>query len=291
MKLTMVFRLHGTWWDVIRIVVGAFLGAVAFQFLTFPNNIVSGGITGIAQILHLLTGFPIGVAIILMNVPLFAWAWRKLGHRFVVLTGVCMLLSSVFIDLLGEISYSVTSDPMLAAVYGGLLSGLGWGIVYSTGYTGGGIDIPARFLRRKYPHINFSTFILALNLVIIVAFAAIFHRFESCMYTLICMYIVNKVEALILYGPVNSRLCYIISDKSEELSHAITEQLGRGATLLQGHGAWSGKEKQVILCAVKPVQLGRLRRIVREIDVNSFLVISDARSVYGQGFENITVED
>ena len=111
------------------------------------------------------------------------------------------------------------------------------------------------------------------------------------MYTLICMYVTNKIEALILYGPVNSRLCYIISDKSDELRHAITEQLGRGATLLQGHGAWSGKEKQVILCAVKPSQLGRLRTIVREIDVNSFLVISDARSVYGRGFENILVED
>ncbi len=284
-------KFNGLWWDLTRIIAGSFIAAVSFRFFTFPNNIVSGGITGIAQIINMLSGFPVGVATILMNVPLFVWAWKKLGRKFVVLTGVCMACSSVFIDLLAAVAVPVTREPMLAAVYGGLLNGLGWGLVYTTGYTGGGIDIPARFLRRQYPHINFGTFVLGMNIVIIIAFAAIFRKFESCMYTLICMYVVNKVEALILYGPVNSRLCYIISDKSDELRHAITEQLGRGATLLQGHGAWSGKEKQVILCAVKPVQLGRLRRIVREIDVNSFLVISDARSVYGRGFENIQVED
>ena len=284
-------KLHGPWWDLTRIVVGTAIGSVAFRYFTFPNDIVSGGITGIGQIINLLTGFPVGISIIIMNVPLFIWAWRKLGKRFVVYTGVCMVLSSVFIDLLEPIAIPLTREPMLAAVYGGLLNGLGWGIVYATGYTGGGIDIPARFLRRKYPHINFSTFVLGFNIVIIVAFAGIFHKFESCMYTLICMYIVNKVEALILYGPINSRLCYIISERSDDLRHAITEQLGRGATLLHGHGAWSGQEKQVILCAVKPVQLGRLRKMVREIDGNAFLVITDARSVYGRGFENIQVED
>ena len=238
-------KLHGPWWDLTRIVVGTVIGAVAFRYFTFPNDIVSGGITGIGQIINLLTGFPVGISIIIMNVPLFIWAWRKLGKRFVVYTGVCMVLSSVFIDLLEPIAIPLTREPMLAAVYGGLLNGLGWGIVYATGYTGGGIDIPARFLRRKYPHINFSTFVLGFNIVIIVAFAGIFHKFESCMYTLICMYIVNKVEALILYGPINSRLCYIISERSDDLRHAITEQLGRGATLLHGHGAWSGQEKQV----------------------------------------------
>lgn len=287
----MNFKFHGLWWDLTRIAVGSLIGAIAFRYFTFPNNIVSGGITGISQIINLITGFPVGVGIIIMNIPLFLLAWRKLGRKFVVITAACMAVSSVIIDLLAPIAVPLTRDPMLAAVYGGLINGLGWGIVYSTGYTGGGIDIPARLLRRKYPHINFSTFLLGFNVVIILAFAAIFKKFESCMYTLICMYVTNKIEALILYGPVNSRLCYIISDKSDELRHAITEQLGRGATLLQGHGAWSGKEKQVILCAVKPSQLGRLRTIVREIDVNSFLVISDARSVYGRGFENILVED
>ncbi len=284
-------HFHGTWWDVLKIIVGSFIGAVGFRYLTFPNNIVSGGITGIAQIVNLLTGFPIGVQIIIMNLPLFIWAFRKLGRRFVILTLLCMAVNSVFIDLLEGVAVPLTNDPILAAAYGGVFNGVGFGIVYTTGATGGGIDIPARFLRRQYPHINFATFQLMFNMVVIVAFAVIFHRFESCMYTLICMYVTNRVTSLILNGPINSRLCYIISDKSEDLRDAITHQLGRGVTMLQGHGAWSGKEKQVILCAVKPSQLGPMRRLVRSIDGNAFLVIGDARTVYGRGFENIQTED
>ena len=282
---------HTPWWDGLKILVGTALTSFAFRFLTFPNHIVSGGVTGLAQIVNLLTGFPVGVFTILMNLPLFAWAWKKLGRRFVVLTGICMLLSSVSIDLLETIARPLTTDPMLAAVYGGVFKGAGFGIIYTTGATTGGVDIPARLLRRKYPHIDFGTFSLAINALIIAAFAVIFRRFDSSMYTLICMYISSKIISLILYGPINSRLCYIISDRSEDLRQAITLRLGRGATMLQGHGAWSGKEKQVILCVVKPPQLASLRRLVREIDENAFLVVGDARSVYGKGFESILQDD
>ena len=280
-----------TWFDALRILAGTALTSFAFRFLTFPNHIVSGGVTGIAQIVNMLTGFPVGVFTILMNIPLFMVAWRKLGRRFVILTAVCMGLSSVSIDLLEKFAWPLTEDPLLAAVYGGVFKGVGFGLIYTTGATTGGVDIPARMLRRKYPHINFATFSLAINGVIILSFAVIFRRFDSSMYTLICMYISSKVIALILYGPIDSRLCYIISDRSEELRAAITGRLGRGATMLQGHGAWSGKEKQVILCVVKPPQLARLRTLVREIDDSAFLVVSDARSVYGKGFENILQDD
>ena len=287
----MDMKKHVLWSDVLRIFFGTCVTSFAFRYLTFPNNIVSGGISGIAQIVNLLTGFPIGVLTILCNIPLFALAWRRLGRRFVLTTGLCMLVSSVTIDLLEPIARPLTTDPMLAAVYGGVFKGAGYGVVYTTGATSGGMDIPARILRRRYPHINFSTFTLGINAVIIVAFAVIFRRFDSCMYTLICMYISSKVISLILYGPINSRLCYIISERSDELRHAITERLGRGATMLQAHGAWSGREEQVILCVVKPPQIGRLRKMVREIDEHAFLVVSDARSVYGQGFESILEED
>ncbi len=282
---------HNTLWDVFKILAGAAITSCSFRYLTFPNHIVSGGVTGISQILNNLIGTPVGLGIITINVPLFLWAWKRLGRRFVLLTGFCMLSQSLLIDLLEPIARAITDEPMLAAVYGGVLNGLGYGIIFTTGATSGGTDIPSRILRRKYPHINLSTFIMGLNMVVILTYAVLFKRFDSCMYTLICMYIVSKVESLILYGPINSRLCYIISDRSEDLRHAITERLGRGATLLHGQGAWSGQEKQVILCVVKPPQLARLRKLVREIDENAFLVVSDARSVYGHGFENILQED
>ena len=287
----MDLRRSMTWWDGVKILAGTALTSFAFRFFTFPNHIVSGGVTGVAQIVNMLTGFPVGVFTILMNIPLFLLAWKKLGRRFVVLTAICMGLSSVSIDLLEKVARPLTEDPMLAAVYGGVIKGAGFGLIYTTGATTGGADIPARMLRRKYPHINFGTFSLGINAVIILSFAVIFRRFDSSMYTLICMYISSKVISLILYGPIDSRLCYIISDRSDEVRSAITERLGRGATMLQGHGAWSGKEEQVILCVVKPPQLARLRALVREIDESAFLVVSDARSVYGKGFESIMQED
>ena len=287
----MDLRRSMTWWDGVKILAGTALTSFAFRFFTFPNHIVSGGVTGIAQIVNMLTGFPVGVFTILMNIPLFLLAWKKLGRRFVVLTAICMGLSSVSIDLLEKVARPLTEDPMLAAVYGGVIKGAGFGLIYTTGATTGGADIPARMLRRKYPHINFGTFSLGINAVIILSFAVIFRRFDSSMYTLICMYISSKVISLILYGPIDSRLCYIISDRSDEVRSAITGRLGRGATMLQGHGAWSGKEEQVILCVVKPPQLARLRALVREIDESAFLVVSDARSVYGKGFESIMQED
>ena len=287
----MDLRRSMTWWDGVKILAGTALTSFAFRFFTFPNHIVSGGVTGIAQIVNMLTGFPVGVFTILMNIPLFLLAWKKLGRRFVVLTAICMGLSSVSIDLLEKVARPLTEDPMLAAVYGGVIKGAGFGLIYTTGATTGGADIPSRMLRRKYPHINFGTFSLGINAVIILSFAVIFRRFDSSMYTLICMYISSKVISLILYGPIDSRLCYIISDRSEEVRSAITGRLGRGATMLQGHGAWSGKEEQVILCVVKPPQLARLRALVREIDESAFLVVSDARSVYGKGFESIMQED
>ena len=287
----MDMKKHKVVWDLLKITLGALMAGFSFWFLTFPNHIVSGGITGIAQITNMLTGFPVGVTTIVLNIPLFVWAWKKLGRRFVVFTAIAMVLCSVSIDLIEPFSWPLSDEPMLAAVYGGLFKGAGYGLIYTTGATSGGVDIPARLLRRKYPHINFSTFSLGLDAIVIVAYAVIFRRFDSCMYTLICTFISSKVISLILYGPIDSRLCFIISDRSDDLRHAITERLGRGATMLQGHGAWSGNEKQVILCVVKPHQIADLRKLVRDIDKNAFLVVGDARSVYGRGFENILQDD
>lgn len=277
--------------DILKIIAGAFLAAVSFRYLKFPNDIVSGGVTGIAQILNRLFDTPVGLVGTLINIPLFIWAHKGIGHRFTLLTLLSVLVFNGFVDLFEYWPFSITTDPMLAAVYGGILAGLGWGLIYSTGSSGGGVDIPARFLRRRYPHINYNTLIMGIDSVVVIVYAFIFKNFECCMYTLVCSYISSKVEGLVLYGPVNSRQCFIISDKSDELRVAITNQLGRGCTMLQGKGAWSGQDKQVIMCVVKPVQVTRLRQVVNSIDAHAFLVVNDARAVYGNGFEDIKNED
>jgi len=277
--------------DIVRIVIGSVLAALSFCYLTYPNSIVSGGVTGISQIAHMLVNTPVGAMVITLNVPLFLLAWKKLGRRFVILSALCMVVNSVTVDIFMAIPFSVTDNHLLGAVYGGLLNGLGYGMVYTTGATSGGSDIPARFLRRAYPHIDFNIFLLGINGTVILAYAIIFRNFESCMYTLICMYIANKVEGYLLYGPVNSRLCYVISQRSPEIAREINVTMQRGVTLLDGRGSWSGQRESIILCAVKPSQMARLRCLVREIDREAFLIVTDARDVYGRGFENMDMED
>jgi len=277
--------------NLLRILLGTFIAAASFRYLTYPNSIVSGGITGISQILNLLLNTPVGMTVIVINIPLFVLAWKKLGRSFVLISLFAMLSNSLFIDLLELFPFNITSDPLLAAVYGGVLNGTGWGLVYITGATGGGIDIPARLIRRKYPHINFSMIQLCINAVIIVTFAALFHKFESSMYTIICMFISAKVVDTVAYGPVNARLCYIISGKNAELEQAIFSHLGHGVTRLHGEGAWSKQEREVIMCVIRRQQIAELRKLVQTIDPQAFTIISDARGVYGKGFDNIAKED
>ena len=273
--------------DVLLILAGCLVGAMAFSFLTFPNSIVSGGLTGIAQILNLLTGLPVGVTVIVMNIPLFLVAWRKFGVRFIVYSVIGMVGSSVFIDLFNSLHVVLTQDMLLASIFGGVMKGVGAGLIYYPGATAGGSDIGARLLRRKYPHINFGTLSLGLDAEVVAAFANVFKRVDSAMYTIITMFVSSRLVNLILYGLSNSGICYIITIYPKELSAAIVERLGRGCTILRGQGAYSGEERDVLLCAVKQNQIPALRRIVSELDPRTFVIVTQSHEVFGKNFDNI----
>jgi len=185
----------------------------------------------------------------------------------------------------------VTDEPMLGAVYGGVLNGAGYGLIYTTGTTGGGTDIVAKMLRRRYPYINFGTLLFGMNVVVVLTFAFLFKKYDSCMYTMIEMFISSKVVNLVLYGPGVSEVCYIITNNVNAIKSAITCTMGRGVTLLRGEGAWSGKEMQVILCVVKRPEIAQLREVVRSVDEHAFVIVSEAKEVFGRGFGNIYGDD
>lgn len=277
--------------DILKMILGSAMAAAAFQFFTFPNSIVSGGVTGVAQIVHLLTSLPTGVLNILLNIPLFIICWRHLGLRVLVGALAVMVMVSVFIDLFSLTKTVATDDPLLASVYGGVLNGAGYGLVYTTGSTGGGIDILAKMLRRKYAHINFGNFILGMNVVVVLTFAVLFQKYESCMYTMIEMFISSKVINLLLYGSNVSTVCYIISSVPAEISDAINREMHRGVTFLRGQGGWSGHDQPVILCVIKRPEIAHMRALVREVDANAFFIVTEAKDVFGKNFENIRQED
>ena len=271
----------------LMIIVGSALFAAGFQFFLYPNSIIVGGVSGIAMIINLLTKLPVGLLTIVLNIPLFIIAWRYFGTGFIVSSLVGMLLSSVFVDLFALLSISPTNDMLLACIIGGAVKGLGLGIVYYAGATTGGTDIIAKFIRLRFPYLNFGTVVLITDCFIIVAFAAIFNKVESAMYAVITMFVVSKVVDLVLYGIDNSSVCYIISEKSDQLVTDITDRLHRGVTILEGEGAYSHQNKQVLLCVVKRTQIADIRKMIKSIDENAFFIITDAKNVFGKGFGDI----
>lgn len=271
------------------IVLGSVIYAVGFQFFMFPNRIVSGGISGIAMILNHFTHWPVGMMVIAMNVPLFLIAWRHFGLDYLIGSLVGTAVSSIFVDLFASTGIVATTDPMLGSIIGGVIKGAGMGIIYYVGASTGGIDIVAKMLRQKYQQINFGTIVLILDVMIVVVYALVLNQYESAMYSLIGMYVVSKVVDLALYGIDNSSLCYIVSEKSEELANEILSgHVHRGVTILEGEGAYSHRRKNVILCVIKRTQMGEMRRLVRRVDEHAFFIVTDAKNVFGTGFENIS---
>ena len=276
---------------LLRIIAGSFLYALGFQFFLYHNAIPTGGVTGLAMIVNYLTRIPVGVLIIVMNVPIFLVAWHVLGGRYILGSLIGMILSSVFVDLLAMTPINLTREPILASVFAGVIEGFGLGLVYSTGATTGGVDNIAKLLRRRYQHINLSTLILIFDVCIVITFAIVFKRFDSAMYGIISMFLVSKSVDFVLYGAVTSKLCYIISDESERVKNAIVSQLNRGVTVIHGEGAYSGLPKQVLMCVVKRQQVMALRTIVQASDEKAFMIFTDARDVYGEGFMNLYSTD
>lgn len=270
------------------IVIGSIIYAVGFQFFMFPNSIVSGGLSGIAMIINRLVNLPIGVLVMAMNVPLFIIAWKHFGLDFLLGSVAGVALSSIFVDIFAITGYVATDDMLLACIMGGAIKGAGLGIIYYVGASTGGIDIVAKIVRRRYPHMNFGSVILWLDIGIILAYAVIFNLYESAMYAVVAMFVVTKVIDVVLYGFNTAVVCYIISDRSGDIvDEIVSGNLHRGVTLLNGEGAYTHQEKHVIMCVVKHAQITEIRRLVRRIDDHAFVIVTDAKNVFGKGFENI----
>ena len=199
-------RLHRLVVKYSLITLGAVVYAIGFQYFMFPNHIVAGGVTGIAMILNRFTNWPVGMTVLVMNIPLFLIAWRHFGLDYLIGSLVGTAISSVCVDLFASTGVVATTDPMLGSIIGGVIKGAGLGMIYYVGASTGGIDIVAKMLRQKYQQINFGTIVLILDVVIVAAYAFVLQQYQSAMYSLIGMYVVSKVVNLALYGIDNSSL-------------------------------------------------------------------------------------
>ena len=261
------------------------LYAVGFNWMFDPNHISVGGFTGLGQIInYLLPGLPIGTIVIILNVPLFVLGWRFIGKDFLFSSIYATAVSSLMIDGLAAVHTFKPMEPILACLYGGVIIGVSCGIMLREGATTGGTDLMARLLQLRLSWLPMGKLLLAIDLAVVAAAAAAFGDLNSALYGAVALYVSSRVIDLVLYGLDTSKVAYIISQKHRELAARLTQELGRGVTLLQGQGAWSGQETQVLLCAFKQREITALKALVRSLDPDAFLIVCNAHEVAGLGF-------
>lgn len=283
MKNNKILKAAGKYFLIL---LGSIIYAVGFSYITYPNDVPTGGVNGVSMIINAFTGLPVGTMSIILNIPLFIIAWVKFGREFVIASLAGTVLSSLAVDGLNLFPYVLTTEPLFICVYGGILMGVGLGIVYRVGATTGGTEIVVKLLKLKYAHMNTGTIMFIVDLIIICAYSVIFDKINSALYALITVFLMSKALDIVLYGFSQSKMCYIITDHIEELKNAILIRLDRGVTILTGHGGYSGAEKHIIMCAIKPRQIVELRSLVKEFDPGAFMIINDAKEVFGEGFSD-----
>lgn len=275
--------------NILMIILGSLIYAFAFDWMFVPNNIVMGGLTGIAQTLHRLFPIvPIGLTVIVMNIPLFILGIRRQGFRMIFSTGFAMALSSVFIDVLAYfVSFKPIEDHLVACLIGGGMLGAGVGIMLLVGSNTGGTELAARLLKYHFHHISIGKLCLFLDLGIIAVYTVVFRNINDGLYAAIAMYISSLAMDAVVYGRHVSKVACIICSDSKPIRERLLE-LDFGVTDINAHGGYSDSEKDILICAFKPSRISELKSTVMELDKTAFVIISNAEDVFGEGFADVT---
>lgn len=272
--------------NLIGIALGSFIYACGISLFLDPNNLAPGGASGLAIIFNRITGLETGTLYFIINVPIMLLGLWKYGVRFIATTFFSILINSYFTNILVGVG-ALTSDPLIATMAGSVLVGVGVAIVFKSRATTGGTDIIVKVLHDKYKHIKTGVIFLLTDIVIVAFSGFVFKDINIIMYALISVFVQGKVLDMVLYGGDEAKLFYIISDKPQAISERILKEIDITATFLQGKGAYTGKEKQVILCVARKQQGPAIEEIVKSEDKDAFMIISSANEIYGEGYKNI----
>lgn len=263
------------------IVVGGFIYSIGLNTFLITNHLAEGGFVGISVILLYEFHLPIGVTFFILNIPLLIVAWRMFGHEFVLKTTLGVISVSVFSEVTKSIQIP-THDRLLAALYAGVVTGIGLGLIFRTGGTTGGADIIARILRH-YRGVAMGKTLFGIDLLVICVVVIVVGK-EVAMYSLVGLFVSSRVIDFVLEGAQNGKALTIISQKHGEIVHAIHAELDRGTTLLEATGGYTGQARKVIYCVVSRVEVVRIQRIVHEVDENAFVTVNNVHEVLGEGF-------
>lgn len=271
-------------WEYLGVTLGSFITALGLVVFLIPNKIAAGGVSGLATVVYYLVGFPVGITMFVMNIPLFLLSIKELGVRFGLKSLYGTFILSFFIDSLAIYLFKPwTTDPLLATIYGGLVTGLGLGIVFRSKGTTGGTDLAAALIN-KYLKVSIGYALFAIDTMVIVL-AGIVFDLETALYALIAVFVTSRMIDLVQEGIAYAKAATIISEHHDVISKEILSGMDRGVTILQGRGAYTGKDRDVLLCVVSRSQVSILKGIVHSVDPRAFVIVSDVHEVLGEGFK------
>lgn len=268
------------------ITLGALVLALGQLVFIKPLHIPLGGVSGVALVVNYLWKLPIGLVSIVLNLPLFVLGWRTMGREFFYKTVYATVVNSIFLDILDPILPAFPVEMLLAALYGGIVMGAGYGLLFRAGGTSGGIDIVSKWLNGK-KDIPVGTTNFIINIFVIIGSAAIYGNPDSALYALVTSYVSSVVIDKMVYGMDAQKSALIITGKPVEVSRGIMEQLHRGVTAMEGVGMYTGDKRTVLLCAVRRHETGTLKRIILQEDARAFMLISNTNEVFGTNFKRL----
>ena len=270
----------------VLMTLACFCYAVGISLFVEPNNIASGGVTGIAIILNKAIGGSTGIWFFVINIPILLIGMWKFGFKFLMSTVYCTTIISVFTDLLSRYGSPLTNDVLVATIAGGMLTAIGMGGVFKAGATTGGMDIVVKLCKLKFPYMKTGSLFLIMDFLVVLASAFVFRDIDRAFYSAMEVFVTSTLLDLVLYGKDGAKLIYIISDKSEKIAARLLDELNIGVTYMEGQGAYSGREKKVIMCVTKKQIAPRAEEIVKEEDPNTFMIVSSASEIYGEGYKS-----
>ena len=271
--------------DAIAVIIGSFIYSIAINTFTLPNLIVPGGIIGISTVIHYYSGFPVGTMSLILDIPLFIAAFRFIGTKSTLKILITSFIFFLMPDITGLFLPQYTEDILVAAIFGGVLGGLGLGIMILRGISTGGTDLLAQIINTRVKSISYGMMLTLIDAVVVIIAAIAFKDINSMLYAAITIYITGIVLDRIANGFDSAKLVQVITEDPTELSQQIMTQMDRGVTLLKSKGAYTGTDREMVFIVVKRYELQRLKTLIRRTDPKAFIIIGEVSEVLGEGFK------
>ena len=279
-------RIQNLMLDLVYDVVGSLIFGLGLYTFAREGGFATGGFSGLGLMLNHLTGLPIGMLTLLLNIPLIILSYRTLGRFFLLKTLKTMIIQTLILDLVMPLFPTYRGNPLIAALFTGVLMGAGLGIIYMRGSSTGGSDFLILSLHKVLPHLSVGQFSLMIDFVILILGALVYGNIDEALYGLISTFACSQVMDRVLYGAGSGKMAIIITNHGMETAQAISDEIERGSTLIKAIGTYSGDGRDMLLCACSKNQIFKVRAAAHKVDERAMVMITEVDEVYGEGFKS-----